>query len=88
VQGYCGATTASAGRTTLASDVDEVAEAARAAGRRLVLLSPVAEPQFPALPGVAFRQIVGVTVPTQALSISTRPDEVFPYRIELFLAVL
>ena len=87
VQGYCGVAAASAGPTTTAADVTEVAAGARAQGRRLVLLSPVPDPRgMPA--GAAFRQIYDVTVPTQALSLSGRPDEVFPYRLRLFAAVL
>ena len=87
VQGYCGITAASAGRTTQASDVAEVAAATEAAGRRLVLLSPSATPEFPVLPGLAYRQIVDVTVPTAALSLTKRPDEVFPFRLQLFQAL-
>ena len=87
VQGYCGVAAASAGPTTTAADVTEVAAGARAQGRRLVLLSPVPDPRgMPA--GAAFRQVYDVTVPTQALSLSGRPDEVFPYRLRLFAAVL
>ena len=87
VQGYCGVAAASAGPTTTAADVTEVAAGARAQGRRLVLLSPVPDPRgMPA--GAAFREVYDVTVPTQALSLSRRPDEVFPYRLRLFSAVL
>ena len=53
----------------------------------LVLLSPVPDPQdVPA--GTTFREVFDVTVPTQELSLSQRPDAVFPYRLRLFAAVL
>jgi len=87
VQGYCGVATASASRQTRLSDVREVAQAARAADRRLVLLSPVPDPDL-TMPGAAFEEVFDVTVPTHALSLSMRPDEVFPYRVRLFAAVV
>jgi hypothetical protein len=87
VQGYCGVAAASAGADTDASDVRAIAEAAHEQGRRLVLLSPVPDPD--AVPaGTSFRPVFDVTVPTQALSLSERPDEVYPYRVRLFAAVL
>ena len=36
----------------------------------------------------AFREVFDVTVPTQALSLTKLPDEVFDYRVRLFQAVL
>lgn len=87
VQAYCGVTAASASPRTGRADVVEVAAAAEAAGRRLVLLSPVPDPvRVPS--GAVFREVFDVTVPTQALSLTTLPDEVFDYRIRLFQAVL
>ena len=68
-------------------DVQEIADQAEALGRRLVLLSPVPDPDL-APEGVAFREVFDVTVPTQALSLTRLPDEVYPYRIRLFQAVL
>jgi len=87
VQGYCGVAAASAGTDTQPSDVQEIADRAEALGRRLVLLSPVPEPDL-APEGVAFREIFDITVPTQALSLTRLPDQVYPYRIRLFHAVL
>ena len=64
-----------------------VAAAAEAAGRRLVLLSSVPDPaRVPS--GAVFREVFDVTMPTQALSLTQLPDEVFDYRIRLFQAVL
>jgi hypothetical protein len=40
------------------------------------------------MPGVPFEEVFDVTVPTHALSLSMRPDEVFPYRVRLFAAVV
>jgi len=87
VQGYCGVAAASAGSDTRLSDVQEIADRAEQLGRRLVLLSPVPDPDLTP-EGVAFREIFDVTVPTQALSLTRLPDEVYPYRIRLFQAVL
>jgi hypothetical protein len=87
VQGYCGVAAASATAATGERDLREIRAAAAAQGRRLVLLSPVPDPAgVPA--GTEFRPVYDRVVPTQALSLSTRPDEVFPYRVRLFLAVL
>ena len=87
VEGYCGVAAGAATADTRPSDVEQVAAAAKAQGRRLVLLSPVPDPaSVPA--GVRFRPVFDVTVPTQALSLSQRPDEVFPYRVRLFSALL
>ena len=87
VQAYCGVVAASASPRTGRADVLEVAAAAKAAGRRLVLLSPVPDPaRVPS--GAVFREVFDVTVPTQALSLTTLPDEVFDYRVRLFQAVL
>ena len=38
-------------------------------------------------PDAEFREIFDVTVPTQALSLSKRPDEVYDYRLRLFMAL-
>ena len=87
VQGYCGVAAAAATPATTAADVGVIAAGARAQGRRLVLLSSRPDPTgVPA--GTAFREVFDVTVPTQALSLSKRPDAVFPYRVRLFTAVL
>jgi hypothetical protein len=87
VEGYCHAPAATITAATTAANVQRVAAAARAHGRRLVLLSTQATPA--AVPaGTTFRPVFDVTVPTTALSISHRPDEVFPYRVQLFAAVL
>jgi hypothetical protein len=48
-----------------------------------VLLSPIPDPAV--APDAEFREIFDVTVPTQALSLSKRPDEVYDYRLRLFL---
>jgi len=85
VQGYCGVAAAAASPDTTPQDVEQVATAARAAGRRLVLLSPVPDPGV--APDAVFREIFDVTMPTQALSLSQRPDEVYDYRLRLFLAL-
>jgi hypothetical protein len=85
VQGYCGVVAGAASLETRPADVAEVAEAAQAAGRRLVLLSPIPDPSV--APDAEFREIFDVTVPTQALSLSRRPDEVYDYRLRLFLAI-
>jgi hypothetical protein len=78
---------AAATPATTAADVAVIAAGARAQGRRLVLLSSRPDPTgVPA--GTAFREVFDVTVPTQALSLSKRPDAVFPYRVRLFTAVL
>jgi hypothetical protein len=87
VEGYCGVATAVAGAATTTADVEQVAAAARASGRRLVLLSPVPDPAL-APDGTAFRPVLDVTVPTVALSLSSRPEDVYPYRIRVFSAVL
>ena len=87
VTGYCHVPAASAGLRTKAADVSRLAATAHTQGRRLVLLSSVVDPtEVPA--GTTFRPVFDVTVPTQALSLSHRPDEVFDYRIRLFAAVL
>jgi hypothetical protein len=85
VQGYCGVAAGAASLATTPADIDEVAAAARVAGRRLVLLSPIPDPEV--APDADFREIFDVTVPTQALSLSKRPDEVYDYRLRLFLAI-
>ena len=86
VHGYCGVVAGASSADTTPEDVEEVAAAARAAGRRLVLLSPIPDPGV--APDAEFRQIYDVTVPTQALSLSERPDEVYDYRLRLFLALV
>jgi hypothetical protein len=87
VEGYCHVPAAAAGLDTKPANVQRVDAAARAHGRRLVLLS--ADPNPPQVPpGTTFRPVYDVTVPTEALAISHRPDEVFPYRVQLFAAVL
>ena len=85
VQGYCGVAAGAASPQTTPADVEQVAAAAQAAGRRLVLLSPIPDPGV--APDADFREIFDVTVPTQALSLSERPDEVYDYRLRLFLAI-
>ena len=85
VQGYCGVVAGAASKATTTEDVEEVAAAAQAAGRRLVLLSPVPDPEV--VPDASFREIFDVTMPTPALSLSKRPDEVYDYRLRLFLAI-
>lgn len=87
VPGYCGAPAGSLSRDAGPADLREVAEAVHARGRRLVLLSSVPETdQLPA--GVELEQVFDVTIPTTALSLTKRPDAIFPYRIRLFSAVL
>ena len=87
IEGYCGVATAVASSETTAADVEQVAAAAQEQGRRLVLLSPVPDPGV-APDGTTFRSVLDVTVPTQALSLSRRPEDVYPYRISVFSAVL
>jgi hypothetical protein len=83
VEGVCGVPAGSAGRRTTTADVRQVSAAVRAQGRRLVVLSPVPDPDD--VPDeLAFRPVFDVTVPTPALSLSGRPDEVYPYRLRLF----
>ena len=67
--------------------MQQIAAQAASLGRRLVLLSPVPDPDL-APAGTVFREVFDVTVPTQALSLTKLPDEVYPYRIRLFHAVL
>jgi hypothetical protein len=85
VQGYCGVVAGAASDETTPEDVEQVAAAARAAGRRLVLLSPIPDPGV--APDATFREIFDITVPTQALSLSKRPDDVYDYRLRLFLSL-
>jgi hypothetical protein len=61
VQGYCGVAAGAASLDTTPADIEEVAAAARAAGRRLVLLSPIPDPAV--APDAEFREIFDVTVP-------------------------
>ena len=86
VEGYCGVATAVAGAATTTADVEQVAAAARL-GAVLVLLSPVPDPAL-APDRAALRPVLDVTVPTVALSLSSRPEDVCPYRIRVFSAVL
>lgn len=87
VEGSCGVPAGSAGQATTPADVAAVTASVHAAGRRLVLLSATPDPPL-APAGTSFRQLFDVTVPTQALAISHRPDEVYPDRIRLFAAYL
>ncbi|MCW2680157.1 MAG: hypothetical protein JWM62_1558, partial [Frankiales bacterium] len=88
VRGHCGVIAASAGTDSTPEDIADVAAAARAAGRRLVLLSGRGEPEL-APPGTTpFRPVFDVTVPTTALELAGRPDTVYPYRVLVFQAVL
>ena len=86
VRGHCGVVAASAGSRRPPADVEQVAAAVRDAGRRLVLLSATPESEL-APPGTTFRPVFDVTVPTTALSLTQRPDAVYPYRVQLFSAV-
>lgn len=87
VAGYCHVAAASVGPGTTTANVARISVAAHAQGRRLVVLSSVPHPAvMPA--GASFRPVFDVTVPTTALVISHRPDEVFPYHLQLFVSVL
>ena len=86
VQGYCGVAAGATAQDARPSDVRAVARAADEAGRRLVVLSPVPDP--PLVPGTAFAPVFDVTVPTVALALTKRPDEVYPFRLVLFSAVI
>ena len=86
VQGYCGVAAGATAKDARPRDVQQVAAAADAAGRRLVVLSPVPDP--PLVPGTAFAPVFDVTVPTVALALTKRPDAVYPYRLMLFSAVI
>jgi hypothetical protein len=87
LQVFCEVPVAVTDRQTTRADVAAAREAAARQGRRLVLLSPVPEPELADGPLTEeFAPVVDEVVSVVALSLTGRPDSRFPFRLELFLA--
>jgi len=87
LRAFCDVPVAIMSGTTTPTDLKAIAAAVRAAGRRPVFLSPVAGPFVAAgpVPGT-FRSVVSEQVSVVALTLTTRPQEVFIFPIQVFLA--
>ena len=87
LRAFCGVPVAIMSGTTTPTDLNAIADAVRAAGRRPVFLSPVAKPIVAAgpVPGT-FRPVVSEQVSVVALTLTSRPQEVFTFPMEVFLA--
>ena len=89
IETYCGNAAAVAGTNTETPDIVRMANAAAASGHRLVLISSQQQPVDDS--GKPLGLTLGVTVDsvvfkTEALSLTHRPDAVFPVQLPVFLA--
>jgi hypothetical protein len=88
IHAFCGVPVAVISETTTLADVDTAARAAQAAGKRLVLLSPVPDPFLPDGPLPAtFTPVVDLEVSVVALSLTGRPDDEFRFPMTVFRGV-
>ena len=87
IRAFCGVPVAVVSGTTTPADLTAFAAAARATGRRPVLLSPTATPVLASGPVAAtFRPVVSERVSVVALTLTTRPQELFTFPMKVFLA--
>jgi hypothetical protein len=87
VSSFCGVPVAVISGATTPAELAQVSQSAAAAGKRLVYLSPVADPFLAAgpVPG-DFEPVVDVTVSVVALSLLERPSERFRFPLQIFIA--
>ena len=88
LRAFCGVPVAVVDERTTVADVAAVAGAARDAGRRLVLLSPVEAPGVSDGPVAGdFRPVVQEVVSVVALSLVTRPEGPYEFDVDVWMAV-
>lgn len=88
IHAFCGVPVAVISETTTLGDIDVVARSAQEAGRRLVLLSPVVDPQLPDGPvPTPLAKVVDLEVSVVALSLTGRPDDEFRFPMTVFRGV-
>jgi hypothetical protein len=90
IETYCGNMAAVSGTPTELPNIEQMARAAAASGHRLVLVSSQQQPTDIAnLPlGVTLdTTIIDATFKTESLSLTHRPDAVFPVRLPVYLGI-
>jgi len=87
LQIFCNVPVAVVSGTTTRTDLQEVRQSAAEHGRRLVLVSPVAEPAVAdGQVDAAFEQVVQESVDVVALSLLDRPDTIYTFGMNVFVA--
>jgi hypothetical protein len=90
IEAFCGNQAAVAGLTTERNNIDAVAASAKSSGHRLVLVGSEATPtDIHNKPlGVTLAPLVSIQFNTEALSLTHRPDSVFPVDLAIYLSPL
>jgi len=89
IHAFCGVPVAVISGATTLEDITAAAQSAQAAGKRLVVLSPIPDPALPDGPvPAAFSKIVDLQVSVVALSLTGRPDEDFSFPMTVFRGVV
>ena len=88
LQGFCRVPVAVLGDTSTTSDVETATAAAAAQGKRLVVLSPVPDPELAdgPIPG-AFELLLAQPVSVVALTLLERPQEDYVFEVRIYLRV-